>query len=177
MLVYITLQPVARPSAIFVSMWRHFRSKRHWPRRHVCLHHVKVTSLPSHTRVLSTHVLPVRIHQTKNESDPYIFLHVRKQIENLTFLTCCALSGMWILATTIITLCATCGGQVTTSLVNLKFHWIFSGFHVSCCGLHVSMLSQAIWCMQFYSDCDPNHCNKHSYVKNFLQNYTTFSFN
>ena len=45
--VYITWPTETRSQAIFVYMWRHFRSRGHWPRRHVCVHHVTVASLPA----------------------------------------------------------------------------------------------------------------------------------
>jgi len=38
--IYTTSPPGARTAAIFVDILHHFRSRGHWPRRHVCLHHV-----------------------------------------------------------------------------------------------------------------------------------------
>jgi len=44
--IYTTWPPSGRPSATLVYIPRHFRSRGHWRRRHVWLHHVTLTSHP-----------------------------------------------------------------------------------------------------------------------------------
>jgi hypothetical protein len=52
-------------------MWRHFRSRCHWPRRHVCFHQLTVTSLLAvkcHLYHLRHHQPVAASHQTKHTS-------------------------------------------------------------------------------------------------------------